>query len=193
MPAKKAAKKTAKEPSTQPATQPAEKPAVEAAPREEKKKYEVTRTLPSFWTLEAHNFKYDTRYLQYYVNHLKEKKIVGNRCPACRIVYSPPKPICGRCHERCTDWVEVSEYATVVSYSAGYDKKKTEMREDTELKPVPIVAVKHEGADSAYIALLTPGVELSQVYVGMRVKAVWNEKLTGALSDIKWYEPCKPL
>ncbi len=186
MPAKKAAK--------QPAPKaPATTPAAEPASREEKKKYEETKALPAFWSLEVHNFKYDVRYLQYYVDHLKQKKIVGIRCPSCRIVYAPPKSICGRCHERNTDWVEVSEYGTVVSFSAGYDKKKSSMREEVEAKPIPIVAVKHDGSDSAYVTLLTPGIELDQVYVGMRVKVVWNETLTGTLSDIKWYEPVKPL
>ncbi len=193
MPAKKITKQPVQQPSEQPAKetakQPSKQPAAAPAAREVKKKYEETRALPSFWSLEANTFKYDTRYIQYYVDHLKQKKIVGIRCPSCRIVYVPPKPICGRCHERNTDWVEVSEYGTVVSFSAGYDKKKSDMREDVEAKPVPIVAVKHEGADSAYITLLTPGIELDQVYVGMRVKVVWNEKLTGALSDIKWYDP----
>ena len=201
MPAKKTAKQPATSPSktvineksSPPTARSAENPAVKTGTHEVKKKFEVTRAIPSFWSLEAHNFKYDTRYLQYYVDHLKQKKIVGVRCPCCRIVFVPPKPVCGRCHERTRDWVEVSEYATVVSFSAGYEKKKSEMREDIAAKPVPVVAVKHDGADSAYIALLTPGLELDQVYVGMRVKVVWNEKLTGTLSDIKWYEPVPPL
>ena len=56
-------------------------------------------------------FPYDYsagRYASYFFKKLKEeKKIMGIRCPKCERVFVPPRPVCGYCFVKNTDWVDL--------------------------------------------------------------------------------------
>jgi uncharacterized OB-fold protein len=157
--------------------------------------------IPSVWNVANHTWKYERAMLEKFANGLLERKFTGIKCPSCGRIYMPPKAICGRCHELTMtenpEWVEVSDYGTVISFSAGYSRKA---REDKEVKGIPIVTVNHDGTDTSYIAMLKPGIELEDVHVGMRVKVVWADEPVytkqpwspepvASIGNIRYYEP----
>jgi len=117
-----------------------------------------------------------------------EKKFYGRKCPQCGKVYIPPRPVCGPCFAPTNEWVEVGpqgvlECFTVVSFSF-LDPMTGKKR------PVPYGygLIKLDRADSRIQHFLSVN-EASQLRVGMRMEAVFNEVREGKLSDIKWFKP----
>jgi len=142
----------------------------------------------------------DSTLLQEYAQGLKEKKIIGSLCPGCGKVIVPPRNICGRCHRKMDEKVVVSDIGTITCFviSAPFAKGKmqvlgvdpVEMGLVGEGERVISVYVKLDGADSNIDTELI-GVKPEEVYVGMRVKAVWAKERQGKLSDLEAVEPLR--
>jgi len=120
-----------------------------------------------------------------FLTELKEnKKIWGTKCPICEAVFVPPKKTCTYCFVTCHEWVELKDEGVLQTY--------TVVRYDTTLipgkKPQIIGIVLLDGADTG-ITHLIGGVSPDQVKVGMRLKAVFNDKRTGHILDIKHFKP----
>lgn len=113
-----------------------------------------------------------------------EKKILGLRCPVCRGVLVPPLPVCGRCYQPMTEWVELAEVGTakaIVPYLLEVPGQR--------LKPPIIFAKIHlDGASSTFTHVLK-GVEAGGLPAAVRVRAVWREVRVGSLEDIDFFEP----
>src|SRR3989304_293179 len=43
--------------------------------------------------------------------------ILALRCPACRRVYLPPRPVCGNCFRRMEEWVPVGPRGTLRAFT----------------------------------------------------------------------------
>jgi len=112
------------------------------------------------------------------------KKIMGTRCSGCNRVYVPARSICGDCYQQLTDWVQVSDKGTVLTYSVRH--------EDNGVQPVetPVVygIVQLDGADTGFVHMMGE-VELEELRIGMRVKAVFREERTASILDIKYFKP----
>jgi hypothetical protein len=126
-----------------------------------------------------------------FFDELKDKKIMGTKCPKCQRVLIPARRFCPRCFEETTEWVQVSDEGTIRTWSlinfeyAGQIKKPPYVQGLIDL----------EGADTA-LAHLIGGVDVSdlekvkeQVRIGMRVKAKWKENREGNIFDIECFEP----
>ena len=165
--------------------------------KEERKE---TASLEGDWEVSASTTWKHSPLLQEYARGLKEKKITGSLCPGCGKVIVPPRNICGRCHRRMDEKVEVSDVGTVTCFvvSAPFEKGKVklfgadpiEMGLVKEGERVVSVYVRFDGADSNVDTELIRA-EPEEVYVGMRVRAVWAENRVGKLSDLEAVEPLK--
>ena len=159
-----------------------------------------TISLEGNWEISASTTWKDSPLLQEYALGLKEKKIIGSLCPGCGKVIVPPRNICGRCHRRMDERAEVSDIGTVTCFviSAPFEKGKMklfgvdpiELGLVKEGERVISVYVRFDGADSNVDTELV-GAKPEEVYVGMRVKAVWAENRAGKLSDLEAVEPLK--
>ncbi|MBI4669952.1 MAG: OB-fold domain-containing protein [Elusimicrobia bacterium] len=119
---------------------------------------------------------------------LKEnKKFFGVRCPVCRKVYVPPRPLCGPCYRLMDEWVEVGPLGTILSFTilrfAFIDP------ETGQKKPVPYGYgfIRLDGADTN----LQHFLELpknSAIAIGSRVRPVFQEPRQGNLKDIAYFE-----
>jgi len=122
---------------------------------------------------------------------LKNEKIFGTKCPKCQRVLVAARTFCPRCFVDMEEWVEVSQVGELIAWALT----------DFEFfgmptKPPFISAFIHlEGADSNFLHLLG-GFDLNNIDAvrktvknGMKVKAVWREKKTGSILDIKYFEP----
>lgn len=111
-----------------------------------------------------------------------EKKIFGNRCPACKKVYVPPRMNCGRCFRDITEWVELGLEGEVSAY--------TIVRHPFKLHPAaPVFAyalVLLDGADVGFLHIIKERLELLKK--GARVRARFRENRTGHIMDIDSFE-----
>ncbi len=120
-----------------------------------------------------------------FFNALKdEKTIYGAKCTACNKVIVPPGA-CAIC-------------------MAPVEEKLVPVKDEGVLDAVTIVNLPYPGQPATppyaygYIILdgastlfmhLIDGIELENIKVGMRVKAVWNDNRNGDFYDIKYFKP----
>jgi uncharacterized OB-fold protein len=78
------------------------------------------------------------------------KKIMGTRCPTCNLVYVPARSVCRDCFSELSEWVEVSQKGTLLTYTVAH--------QSNPIQPVstPIVygIVQLDGADTGFVHML---------------------------------------
>ncbi len=126
-----------------------------------------------------------------FFEEFKEKRIMGTRCPECRRVLVPARSFCPRCFEKTSEWVQVSDEGTIMTFAMinfsyeGQPKKPPYINGMIDL----------DGADVGFTHFIG-GLDLSdpetikdKVCIGMKVRAVWKEKREGNIFDIDYFEP----
>ena len=114
------------------------------------------------------------------------KKIMGTRCPTCNLVYVPARSACRDCFGELSEWVEVSQKGTLLTYTVTY--------QSNPIQPVstPIVygIVQLDGADTGFVHMLGE-VDPEKLKVGTKVKAIFKSKKErqGSILDIKYFKP----
>jgi len=145
--------------------------------------------MPGAWNLP---FRHTAgRFASRFFRELRDnQKIYGVRCPKCRRVLLPPRPMCERCFAPIDEWVEVGHQGTVEAYTVLCVPFMG-------LPPPPLgmAVVKLDGADTGLNHILG-GIEFSDpdksgeaVKIGMRVEAVWKEQRHGEILDIQYFKP----
>lgn len=112
------------------------------------------------------------------------KRIMGTRCSGCNRVYVPARSICGDCYQQLEDWVEVSDLGTVLTYSVCHEDNGVQPAE----APVVYGIVQLDGADTGLVHMIGE-VELEELRIGMRVRAVFKEERMASILDIKYFKP----
>jgi len=142
----------------------------------------------SFWNIP---YKHSAgKHASKFFNALKEKKILGVKCPKCNRVLVPPRAFCERCFVECNDWVELKDEGVVETLSVTY-VKFTGLPDP----PYAVGVVKLDGADTGFLAYLG-GIDLKdwkkvheKFKPGTRVKAVWKDRPEGKITDILYFKP----
>ncbi len=115
-------------------------------------------------------------------------KIWGTKCLKCQWVYVPPRETCPRCFGDVTEWVELAETGTLLTYTVTrYAVPGIQPQEP----PYALGIVRLDGASSGLVHLLGE-VEPDDLRVGMRMQAVFREERTGSYLDIKYFKPLRP-
>ena len=116
---------------------------------------------------------------------LKEGKIIGSRCPECGRVLVPPSAYCPDCLVE-TEWVEVPDEGFVYAFTIAHVGADGKPLEEPEIYALVVL----DGADGGILHKLGE-VRPEEVYIGMRVKAVWAppEERKGTLADIRYFRP----
>lgn len=128
--------------------------------------------------------KYGSRLL----NEIKEnKRFVGIKCPKCSKVYIPPRKVCGACYVAMDEIVPLSDEGEIVTCAIiefGFVDPSTGFQQ-----PVPYgyAFIKLDGADTM-IPHFIDSTDPKKVKIGARVKAVFEEKRTGSMQDIKHFD-----
>ncbi len=129
-----------------------------------------------------------SRLSERFLTEIKErKKFLGAKCPECGRVYVPPRAVCGRCYTGMDELVQVADEGEIVACAIvefGFVDPSTGIE-----RPVPYgtAFIRLDGADTALSHFLDC-VDRKRVKVGARVKAVFEEKRTGSIMDIKYFE-----
>jgi uncharacterized OB-fold protein len=149
-----------------------------------KKEYVRTRTMPANWYLTSYDFKFNVTHLKPFLEKLKQKKLVGLKCPGCNRVFFPPRLVCGKCLIKPNQWVDLRETGRVATFAIAYLKDP----ESGEFQEKPMVLVQQDGSDTSYMAELSPDIDFKDTYVGMPVKVHWADEIHGGLDDLEYYE-----
>lgn len=123
-----------------------------------------------------------------FLNGLKEGKIYGVKCNKCKRIMVPPRMFCELCYKPIDEWVELKDTGVVQTFSISYI--------DPDAKPLPepiiVAVIAIDGAShNMGIMHLLGEVKPEDVYIGMKVKAVWKDEKEreGAITDIKYWKP----
>jgi len=147
---------------------------------------EETTSIKGNWPLGHYRWKSETvKLMAHFLEALKEKKVMGLKCPGCGLVYTPPKPIC-RCLGRPDTWVEVSDRGSVTTFTFSGAWAFEGMLEGEGESRI-IVGLKLDGADTMFLCILE-GADPQDVDVGMRVKVRWPEAPEGKIVDMMTVE-----
>jgi len=124
-----------------------------------------------------------------FLNGLKEKKILANKCPRCARLQLPPREVCAECVVRVTEFVEVGPEGILttpdITYYASPDPLTGESRE------APYISAHFlldgcKGHETFWHELKPSDID--KVKRGVRVRPVWNDERVGAVTDIKYFE-----
>jgi uncharacterized protein len=106
-----------------------------------------------------------------FLRALKDGRLLGERCPACHMVYIPPRGACPTDGVPTTEEVELADTGMVTTFcvvNMPYPGQRV-------ATPYVTASVLLDGADIAFQHLIL-GCEASEVRMGMRVKAVWKPR-----------------
>ena len=124
-----------------------------------------------------------------FLNALKEKKILANKCPKCNRLQLPPREVCAECHVRATDWVEVGPEGVIatpdITYYASPDPLTGESRE-TPYISAHFLLDGCKDHETFWHELKASDIDRAKR--GARVRPVWNDKRTGTVNDILYFE-----
>ncbi len=145
---------------------------------------DVTVSLPYTWALG----EVWTRFFE----ALKEKKILGSKCPQCGRVLVPARKFCSRCFVDASELVEVRDEGVLQTFTLVYYEFVNQPRKP----PYGVGTIKLDGADTGFIHFID-GIDFSdpkkaaaQLVPGKtRLKAVWRDKREGTIFDIDYFKP----
>lgn len=114
-----------------------------------------------------------------------DHKILGVKCEKCNKVFIPPREYCERCFSKIDEnLVELSDEGVITNYTVvNYNDKHLPRR-----APYILALIKVDGADTPF-AHIVEGIDVEDVKVGMRVKAVYAQETTNTILDLDHFEP----
>jgi uncharacterized OB-fold protein len=116
---------------------------------------------------------------------LKDRgEILASRCPACGIVYCPPRLFCERDFSAMEPTEKVGPGGVLESFTVGYVGVEGEALED----PVALGLVRLDGADTVLVHFL---VDADELEIGQRVEAVFVPAgdRSGSILDLRGFRP----
>ena len=118
---------------------------------------------------------------------LKERRIEAVSCPQCGRAYLPPRPYCGKCNIRMSDWTPVRDEGELVAWTVMQLPMLDGRTGEVRGAPYGMGLIRLDGADTTlnhYLAESDP----AKLAIGQRVRAVWRDERRGAMDDILHFE-----
>jgi len=121
-----------------------------------------------------------------FLRGLVEGKFLGRRCPTCSKVYLPPRGACPTDGVPTTDLVECGQRGVVTTFCVV----NVPFRGQAIELPYVCAQVLVDGADIPFMALIQE-CKASEVRMGMRVEAVWQEPehRVPSLESLRYFRP----
>jgi len=130
-----------------------------------------------------------------FLNALKEKKIITNRCPKCGRMHFPAREVCAECRVRAEEWVEVGPKGQVRYMEYVYYSFPDPLTGESRETPYGMIMVLLDGCKGNDIFMhLIRSDQIDRIQggrnekSGTRVRPVWNEHRVGSIFDIKYFE-----
>ena len=117
------------------------------------------------------------------------KRILGNKCPTCGRIQTPPREVCAECHVRVDELLEVGPEGVVVNYDIAYYSSPDPLTGESRETPYCSAFVLLDGCtgNDIFWHEIDPK-DISRLKIGARARPVWNEERKGAITDIKHFE-----
>ncbi len=117
---------------------------------------------------------------------LEEGRIIGQRCPVCHKVYTPPRSACPVDGVATTDEVQLADKGTVTTFCIV----NVPFLGQRITPPYVSAYVLLDGADIAFLHLILD-IPAEEVRMGMRVEAVWKprEEWGTTIENISHFRP----
>lgn len=107
-----------------------------------------------------------------YQQFLNEEKLMGSKCRECGVLYTPPRPICLKCHGTDMEWVEMKGKGELYAFTSiavgprfmiaeGYDRKNPYISGVVKLEEGTRVDARIEGVDANEPETIKIGIPLS--------------------------------
>ena len=121
-----------------------------------------------------------------FLAQIKKGVLAGQRCPKCLAVYIPTRGSCGRCGVPTVEEVELSDKATVQSFTIV----SIPIPNNPIEPPFIIANVVPDGANVSFIHLMSECVN-EEVHIGQRVQAVWKpeDEWGYSMDNIRYFKP----
>jgi uncharacterized OB-fold protein len=121
-----------------------------------------------------------------FLRGLEQGRILGQRCPVCRKVYTPPRGACAADGVPTEEEVELSGHGTVTTFcvvNVPFYGQKIKI-------PYVSATILLDGADMGLMHLIQE-CEAEDVHMGMRVEPVWvpTEERQPTLESIRYFRP----
>ncbi|MBT2523332.1 Zn-ribbon domain-containing OB-fold protein [Arthrobacter sp. ISL-28] len=123
-----------------------------------------------------------------FMRGLQKQELWGTRCESCQRSYVPAQDYCEACYEKITNWVQLEPTGTLRAATIVYQGF-----EGGPEAPYVVGAVEIDGTHSLLMHFIG-GVDLSDsdaaravLRDGLRVRAVWSDERTAAITDIKHF------
>jgi uncharacterized OB-fold protein len=121
-----------------------------------------------------------------FLRAVADRRLMGQRCPACRKVYVPPRGSCPTDGVPTDEEVELGHTGTITSFCV------VNVPFMSNLMEIPYVSalILLDGADLPIMHLIQE-VPYDQVHMGMRVEAVWvpDDEVGPTLESIEYFRP----
>jgi uncharacterized protein len=123
---------------------------------------------------------------RYFGRKLRDREIVGHKCPSCGLVYVPPRGFCPICVVATSeaDQVEISDQGIVTSWTV---LTPIQYHGQTEREDYALASILLDGADGTIGQQRLVDVELDQIRMGLRVEAVWADPSQTEGGDARGY------
>lgn len=118
---------------------------------------------------------------------LRERRIEALRCSFCRRRYLPPRPMCGRCHRRLSEWVPVADTGRLLAWTVMYQPMLDGRTGRPREAPYGMGLIRLDGADTTLNHYLNE-CDPQRLTIGLRARAVWRAERRGAMDDIRHFE-----
>ena len=134
-------------------------------------------------------------YMGKFLRALKDKKIIGTKCPKCGRIQLPAREVCSECRVRSDEWVEVGPKGQVRYMDYAYYASPDPLTGETRETPYGSIHVRLDGCKGN--ETFTHFIRRDQIdriqmgwteKSGTRVRPVWNENRTGSINDILYFE-----
>ena len=121
-----------------------------------------------------------------FLRGIQQGRILGQRCPQCGKVYTPPRGACAACGVATQDEVELTGKGTVTTFcvvNVPFYGQRIQI-------PYVSATILLDGADIGLMHLVQE-VDAAKVHMGMRVEAVWvdADERKPSLESIKYFRP----
>jgi hypothetical protein len=124
-----------------------------------------------------------------FMQGLRDRIILANRCPECARTFVPPQAYCESCFVRTDEWVELPPHGVVEAFTVAWQSFR-----GGPPPPYAIAGIRLDGAATLLmhyvqgLDLTDPSAVADQLPPGTRVRAVWAEERTGQILDIAHFE-----
>ena len=125
-----------------------------------------------------------------FLNELRDnKRILGNKCPKCGRIQTPPREICAICRVRVEELVEVGPEGVVGNFDIAYYASPDPLTGESRETPYCSIFLVLDGCsgNDVFWHELKPD-DIPKVTKGARVRPVWAAERRGAITDIEYFE-----